>query len=196
MEKRFSIYVILGVLVWAILGTVVAGYYFLQYGTYRSEYDNLVSQIATYNNVVNDLVDQLSSYSNLVDQLGADIEDISTVLEGISLKVNILLSYGNGTKVWYNNTVLPLGSIAFTTIYSVADDINYTDYGGELGILVTSINGVTNNLTHGWFYWYWDSGNSEWALPNYSCAKHILHREDTIAFTYASYIEWPPPTPT
>jgi len=211
LEKSFFTYVILGVVVWAVLGTVVAGYYFVQYHTYQNEYNNLINQIAAYNSVVdnlasqftssyNDLADQLDAYNNLTnnlaDQLDAYIRDISTVLEGISLKANVLLSYGNETKVWHNNTVLPLGSTAFTAIYSIADNINYTDYGGELGILVTSINGVANNSTHGWFYWYWDSGSLEWILPNYSCAKHILHRGDTIAFTYASYMEWPPQPPT
>ena len=172
MEKGFLTYVTLGVLVWAVLGTVVAAYYFVQYNTYRSE------------------------YSDLISRLGTDVGDISTMLEGISFRANILVGYGNGTENWHNNTVLPLGSTAFTAIFSVVDSINYTDYGGELGVLVTSINGVANNSTHGWFYWYWDLGNTEWVLPNYSSAKQILHRGDTIAFTYANYMIWPPPTPT
>lgn len=172
MEKKPSIYIILGVLVWSILGTIVASYYFVQYEFYRGE------------------------YNNLVDQLNTNAGDISIILEGISLKADVLLNFGNGTKVWQNSTVLPLGSTAFTAIYYIADNMNYTDYGGELGILVTSINGVSSNSTHGWFYWYWDSESTEWMLPNHSCAKHILHRGDTVAFAYANYMKWPPPTPT
>jgi len=149
----------LGLLVWAISGTLVAGYYFTQYKIYQNEYETLASE-----------------------------------MESILL-VNVLVSYGNGTKIWYNKTALPLDSTAFKAILAVAD-VNYTDYGGELGILVTSINGLTNNSTHGWFYWYWDSGNSVWVLPEYSCAKYILHRDDVIAFTYESYSTWPPPQPT
>jgi len=160
LEKRLVTYVILGLLAWAILSTVVAGYYFLQYNIYQREYNNLANEF-----------------------------------NSISIKVNILLSYGNGTKNWFNNTVLPVGSTAFNATFSIAD-VEYEDYGGELGILVTSINGVDNNSTHGWFYWYWNSESSEWVLPNYSCAKHILHKGDIIAFAYASYIEWPPSPPT
>jgi len=111
------------------------------------------------------------------------------------LLVNILVSYGNGTKIWYNNTALPVGSTAFTAILAISN-VKYTDYGGELGILVTSINSVANNSTHGWLYWYWDAEKSEWTLPEYSCAKYILHRGDTIAFTYVNYLTWPPPSPT
>lgn len=151
---------ILGVLVWAILGTIAAGYYFVQYDSYRKE------------------------YSNLVDQLR------------ISLEVNILLNYGNGTKVWHNNTVLPLGSTSFTAIYHLADTINYTD-NEEFGILVTSINGVANNSTHGWLYWQWDPQDSMWMLPEYSSGKHILHNGEVIAFALVDYMEgWPPPPPT
>jgi len=171
----------LALLVWAISGTVVAGYYFTQYNTYQNEYENLANEFNT-------LSGALEGFSN-------NLGDISEVLESVSLKVNILLSYGNGTKIWYNNTALPLGSTAFTAILAVAD-IKYTDYGGELGILVTSINGLTNNSTHGWLYWRWDAEKSEWVLPEYSCAKYILHRGDIIAFTYVNYVTWPPPTPT
>jgi len=159
LEKRIFTYVALALLVWAISGTIVAGYYFTQYNTYQDEYENLASE-----------------------------------MESI-LFVNILVSYGNETKIWYNNTAFPLGSTAFKAILAIAD-ITYTDFGGELGILVTSINGLASNSTHGWLYWYWDSENSEWVLPEYSCAKYILHRGDTIAFTYESYMTWPPPTPT
>ena len=161
MEKRLFTYVILGTLVWAILGSVVATYYFVKYDTYQREYSNLAQQ-----------------------------------LDSISFKANILLCYGNGTKIWYNNTVLPLGSTAFNATYLIADEMSFIDYGGELGILVTSINRVASNSTHGWLYWHWDSGSSEWLLPDYSCAKYILHEGDTIAFTCSSYMTWPPPPPT
>ena len=181
MEKRTFTYVALALLVWAISGTVVAGYYFIQYNTYQNEYKSLANEFNTL--------------SGALDGFSSNLGDITEVLESISLKVNILLSYGNGTKIWRNNTALPLASTAFTAILAIAD-IKYTDYGGELGILVTSINGVANNSTHGWLYWRWDAEKSEWTLPEYSCAKYILHRGDTIAFTYLNYITWPPPSPT
>jgi len=181
LEKRTFTYVALALLVWAISGTVVAGYYFIQYNTYQNEYKSLANEFNTL--------------SGALDGFSSNLGDITEVLESISLKVNILLSYGNGTKIWRNNTALPLASTAFTAILAIAD-IKYTDYGGELGILVTSINGVANNSTHGWLYWRWDAEKSEWTLPEYSCAKYILHRGDTIAFTYVNYLTWPPPSPT
>jgi len=129
---------------------------------------------------------QYSIYQN-------EYRNLSKVMEFVSLRVNILVGYGNGTRVWHNDTALPIGSTAFTAILAVAD-ARYKDYGGDLGILVTSVDGVTGNSTNGWFYWYRDTEKSEWAFSEYSCTKYILHRGDTIAFTYQSYgLAWPPP---
>jgi hypothetical protein len=153
LEKRTFTYVALGLLVWAILGSVVAGYYFAQYNTYQNEYESLASE-----------------------------------MESI-LSVNILVSYGNGTTIWTNNTALPIDSTAFKAILAIAD-INYTEYEG-LGILVTSINGRASNSTHFWLYWVWDAENSEWIDPGVGASQYILHRGDTIAWTYKS--EYKPP---
>jgi len=203
LEKRTFTYVALGLLVWAISGTVVAGYYFAQYKTYQNEYENLASELNTLSGAVVDLSDTLSgtmenvseNFTGEFNTLSGSMKDLSEIMESISLKVNILLSYGNGTKTWHNNTALPLGSTAFTAILAVTD-IEYKDYGEDLGILVTSVNGRGNNSTHGWLYWYWDAQNAKWVLPEYAASKYILHRGDTIAFAYESYAMWPPPPPT
>lgn len=171
MEKRLFTYVTLALLVWGILGTATAGYYLTQYTTYQNEYKNLLGDL-------NVLVSAVGNFSDVMNTL--------------SLRVNILVSCGNGTRVWFNNTALPIGSTAFTAILAVSD-VRYNDYGGTMGILVTSINGVprTGDSTHGWFYWYEETENSTWVPPNYSCDKYILHRGDTIAFSYESYNPWP-----
>jgi hypothetical protein len=172
LERRAFTYIALAMLVWAISGTATAGYYFTQYNIYHNEYRNLANEF---------------------NALSGAMGNISGVMESISLRVNILVSYGNGTKAWHNNTALPVGSTAFTAILSVAN----TRYNQTGGILITSIDGLANNPpTHGWFYWYRDTEKSEWILPNYSCAEYILHRGDIIAFAYESYITWPPPFPT
>ncbi len=167
-------YIALAMLVWAISTTATTGYYFTQYSTYQNEYRNLAKEF---------------------NALSGAMGNLSEVMESVSLRVNVLASYGNGTKVWHNNTALPVGSTAFTAILAVADT-RYKDYGGDLGILVTSVDGLTSNSTNGWFYWYRDTEKLAWTLPEYSCAKYILHRNDIIAFTYESYMTWPLPLPT
>ena len=170
MEKRVFTYASLALLVWAICGTAIAGYYFTQYSTYRNEYNNLLSDLNT---------------------LSVAMGNVSDVMNSISLRVNILVSYGNGTRMWFNDTTLPVGTTALTALQLVTSNVNYTNYGGTLGILVTSINGLTNNSTDGWFYWFRPVDASTWTLPDYSCSQYILHKGDTIAFTYQSFSPWP-----
>ncbi len=134
-------------------------------------------------------------YFTRYDTYWKEYQNLAQEMESISLKTNILVSYGNATKTWYNRTALPLNSTAFSALLTVSE-VEYEDYGGELGILVVSVNGTANNSTHGWLYWYWNTEKSKWVLPEYSCDKHLLHRNDTIAWTYASFMEWPPPQPT
>jgi hypothetical protein len=160
----------LALLVWAICGTAIAGYYFTQYSTYRNEYHNLLGELTT---------------------LSVAMSNVSDVMNSISLRVNMLVSYGNGTNMWFNDTTLPVGTTAFTALQLMISNVNYTNYGGTLGILVTSISGLTNNSTNGWFYWVRPANVSTWTLPLYSCAQYILHKNDTIAFTYQSYNPWP-----
>lgn len=173
MERRVFTYVALAMLVWAILGTATAGYYFTQFTTYQNEYRNLVKELNT---------------------LSQAMGNLSDVMETVSLKANILVDYGNETKIWHNNTALPVGSTGFTAILAVGDT-RYVDYGGDMGILITSVDGLANNSTFGWFCWYRDSAESEWTFLEYSCVKYILHRGDIIAFTYQSYAIWPPTFP-
>lgn len=174
MEKRLYLYVALAMLIWAICGSALAGYYFTQYSIYRNEYTALVT-----------------GFNSLSQAMG----NLSNMMESLSLRVNLLINYGNGTLVWYNNTAMPVGSTAFTAIMAVAK-VEYRDYGQELGILVTSINGLASTFSQGWFYWYVNTSNSTWISPEYSCGKYILHRGDTIGFAYESFSVWPPPPPT
>lgn len=167
----------LALLVWAVCSTAIAGYYFTQYNTYQNEYHNALDNV----NVLS------SAIGNLTGTMG----NFSDVMTSLSLRANILVSYGNGTRTWFNNTALPLGTTAFTALRLVTSEVNYTDYGEPFGILVTSINGLATNSTLGWFFWCEPAETTTWTSPNYSCSQLILHRGDTIAFTYQSYNPWP-----
>ena len=157
MERRVFTYLALALLVWAVSSTAIAGYYFNQYSTYRTEYLDLTKE-----------------------------------MEFVSLRANVFVSYGNGTRVWHNDTALPINSTGLTAIQKVAEP-KIEDWG-ELGLLVTSIDGLSGNSTHGWFFWFRETGKVDWTFSEVSCAKHFLHRGDTIAFTYQSYgTAWPPP---
>jgi hypothetical protein len=190
VEKRLSTYLILALLVWAICSSAIAGYYFTRYTTYQSEYNNLLGDLNTVSGDIENVSEAMNSISLHLNTLSGNVGNVSEVITSISLRTNVLVSYGNGTRTWSNNTALPIGSTAFTAILAISD-VTYKDYGGTMGILVTSINGLANNSTNGWLYWGWDNQNSTWLSPNYSCSQYILHRGDTIAFSYENYNPWP-----
>ena len=160
-----------------------------------NEINNLSNAINSISTTFSETINSLSdNFSNDLNHVSGNVQDISKVLDSISLKVNILIHYESKTKTWLNETVIPMGSTAFDAILNTAD-VKYVDYGGELGLLVNSINGLESDSTHGWIYWYWDKDNSEWLLPEYSSTKYILHRDDNIAWTYSDYGTWPPNPP-
>jgi hypothetical protein len=170
----------LALLVWAVSMSTVAGYYYIQYKTYHNEYERLLRHT--------------QELTNAIEQQTADLTGLSKIIEAISLKVNILIKYGNGSMEWHNATHVPLGATAYTATLAIAE-VKSTPYEG-LGLLVDSINGVKNNATMAWFWWYWDTTTNEWKLGEYSCNNYILHRNDTIAWTYQTWETWPPQPPT
>ena len=170
----------LALLVWAVSMTFVTGYYYVQYTSYRNEYERLLQHT--------------EELTNAVEQQTENLNNLSSMLESISLKVNILVKYGNGAIEWHNETRVPLGATAYTATLAIAEVTSETYEG--LGILVKSINGVENNSTMAWFWWYWDTAASQWKLGEYSSTNYIMHRGDTIAWTYQNWETWPPPPPT
>ena len=76
------------------------------------------------------------------------------ITDYISADVNI--DYGNGTNVWYNDTLVLRNSSVFNLTTAIAD-VDYTFYAG-MGIFVNGINNVTNNQVnatsgYGWIYY-------------------------------------------
>lgn len=181
--------------VWSIVSTLASAYYYVQFETYSREYRLLASYINTLSENIGDLINVTRILVSSSKNVSEAVDSLSKILESISLKVNILIKYGPDNLVWYNGTAMPLGSTAFDTVFAVADDVTYKYYEG-MGMLVTSINGVANNETMGWFWWYWNPGGSEWVLPDFSSDRYILHRNDVIAWTYSDYTTWPPQPPT
>jgi hypothetical protein len=123
--------------------------------------------------------------------------NLSREYEAVTMRVDIYIHYGNGTKVWHNNTIVPLGATLLNATELVAD-VQYT-YWPEYGaVFIDSIDGVANNVTAGksWFWWYWDTTGSGWILGEVGANQHMLHRGDIVAWTYQSYETWPPQPPS
>lgn len=187
VEKRALVFVCIALFVWAALASGISGAYYIQYNVYQKEYQGLLSTV----NSISHMIEQLA---NISDSLGNSAEQVNEILESMSVKVDILVKNNETSLKWHNSTYLPLGSTAFTGLMAIAN-ITYESYG-EMGMLVTSIDGLRNTETTGWFWWRYNSTSSEWILPPYSADKDILHKGDVLAWTYQDYATWPPQPPS
>jgi len=116
--------------------------------------------------------------------------DILKDLEAVSIRVSVLIDYGNGTKEWHNDTRVPIGFSALNTTLAVAR-VSFTL--GEYGAFISSINNVETAGNMWWSFWCWNSTSLKWDFILLACDKYILHNEDIIAWYYTS--GWPPQPP-
>lgn len=110
-------------------------------------------------------------------------------LENVSMHVSVLINYGNGTKEWYNNTLVPIGFSVLNTTLIVAK-VNYTIYP-TMGAFVTAINDVAATGAMWWSLWHWNSTSSQWMFSWETSDQLILHNEDIIAW-YCTSEGFPP----
>ncbi len=138
-------------LVWAIVASSLAAYYYMQYKAYES------------------------------------------LVAGKVKVVNIGINFGNGTVVWYNNTVVPVSATAFDALRAVAD-VNYTVSPG-FGVFITCIDGVCGNSSCGWVYFVVKDGKPE--LPSIAADKYVVPDGATVYFKYYNWVKegWPPKYP-
>ena len=98
--------------------------------------------------------------------------------------VDVMVDYGNETRVWYNNTVVPIGATLLTATTVVAK-INYTL--GQWGAFVTHINDVGGDMGTYWIYNIWNSTSTSWEYGLDACDAHILQDGETFGWTYQKF---------
>jgi len=111
-------------------------------------------------------------------------------------RVDILLDYGNNTRVWYENVVLPGFPSVLKATKAVAS-VEYTMWGADA--FVDAINDVWNDYVswvYFWIWWYWNSTAERWEMGAVACNKHMLADGDIIAWYYEDCTTWPLPLPT
>lgn len=114
------------------------------------------------------------------------LKGIKDRLRNVSIKVDLCINYGNGTREWHNSTLLPAGASLFNATTKVAK-VEYR-VNPEMGIFVTSINNVENSDKENlyWLWFYWNSTAMKWSLGSVSCDSWILHDGDTAMWNYTS----------
>jgi len=98
--------------------------------------------------------------------------------------VNMLIDYGNGTRLWYNNTRIPVGATLFNATKMIAE-IEYEKY--EWGIFITAINTVRGDQSHFWLWHIWDSAKKQWEPGPVGADAFILRDGDTVSWAYSTW---------
>lgn len=97
--------------------------------------------------------------------------------------VTICIDYKewNGTVVWYNNTIVPLGCNLLQATKTIAV-VNYTYWPAYQACFVDAINGVWN---HDAYFWMWYRCNDEKQMWEYGpCGA------DTYTLTKSEIVMW------
>ncbi|MDD2807922.1 MAG: DUF4430 domain-containing protein [Patescibacteria group bacterium] len=75
------------------------------------------------------------------------------------LTVSLMLDFGNGTIKSFTDVVLPQDATVFDMLKKVTAENNlnlqYKDYGGDLGVLVQSIGDQAGDVKTNTFWEYW-----------------------------------------
>lgn len=109
-------------------------------------------------------------YSDLVTRLGR-----ATVL------INLGVDYGNGTRVWFNETK---GLTLYDAMLEAGWRVEGTSYGA-MGMYVKAINGLEESAND-WKYWgWWSWTDFGWAHGGSACDKYVVSPGETILWYYS-----------
>ncbi|HXW36467.1 MAG TPA: hypothetical protein VEJ36_00990 [Nitrososphaerales archaeon] len=196
--------------------SILAGFYYIKAGEEETDSSDYASELSTalasntvaagglaaslsqenstlvlLGETVSGLNTSSSAYKNASAQLPVLWKDyLSLAKEEKSVvetySVRMLLVYGNGTKAWYNDTVVQPGwNLYVSTLVLLGGRVNSTWYPAYSEHYVTGLNGVQGNSTASWFLWQFSTG--AWQLAE-SGADGIQAVNGTVyAWTLCGY---------
>ncbi len=125
---------------------------FASYNNLTLQFKQLVNQ---YNSLVAGFRQTVQAYQSsnnvtVVEQYPDLLRPLPTSLLGVS----IFIDYGNGTRHWYNNTLIQAGwNLYIVTVVLANGSVDATWYPQYGEHLISGISGVKNVDTRSWFLW-------------------------------------------
>ena len=119
---------------------------------------------------------EYSKYQQLYEDTLGELKQFKT-----HMLASILIDYGNGTKEWHNDTVVPLEATLFNLTTEVAN-VNYTVY--PFGVFVTAINDEGGDPGYFWLWYKWNSTSAQWDTYMVGADAFILHHGDVVSWVY------------
>jgi hypothetical protein len=112
------------------------------------------------------------------------IDSLNSLITETTYKFNLAINYGNGTTVWHNGTVIPIG---FTLLNATQEVATVQFDSSDFGIFITGINGV-NQDTASSKYWVYDAlVNGTWEPVWVSAAVYQVQHNDTLMWSLKSF---------
>jgi hypothetical protein len=137
---------------------------------------------------------QVGAYYYLERSINGTISSSSVVCNYLTsgptgasmIAANVLISYGNGTIQWYNETAIPSSWNAYAlTMYLAKCNVQAKFYGSPLNEhFVTAINGVGNQGSQSWSIWVFCQRANAWAYSQVGIDMIPLSNGQTLAWSY------------
>jgi hypothetical protein len=121
--------------------------------------------------------------------LRSENERLTDMLKENTVEVNMLVNFGNGTRRWYNGTVLPSGASVYNATARVfGSDMNatFTPYG----VMVTDIGGIGPSEEHPnsyWIWFRWDPASGTWTMGDTAADQHRLLPGEPVAWALLDF---------
>lgn len=108
-------------------------------------------------------------------------------LGSVSETVNVGVDFGNGTRFWYNDTYVPVGSSVFNATYvSTGGRVTSQVYsfGNVSELFVTGILGLSGSSSSYWLWYYFDNSTHQWAEAAVGADSFLAVQGGTYLWNY------------
>lgn len=120
--------------------------------------------------------------TSLLESLEASLES----LEASTVKVNVIIDYGNNTVQEFRDIILDVkGATALNALMAVAK-VEYTVY--PFGVFVDSINGVENSMElNCWWLYSVEKPDGEVISPEVGADQYKISNGDVVVWRYTKF---------
>lgn len=155
-------------------------------------WNSYIASIKIYDDVQNNLSQLVSNFKTqeaLFNQRSNQSLSI-VALESIATKTSLftadfLFDFGNGTRVWFNDTAIQPGWNAYVaSLVLTKGNMNATYYPSFEEHYVYGIQGTFNTQTNYWFLWTF--ANSSWTNSNTGADFTPVYNGSIIAWSYCA----------
>ena len=146
--------------------------------------------IKTYENVqsnLSQLVSNFKAQEALFDQRTnqslSSVALTSNATKPSLFTADFLFDFGNGTKIWYNNTSIQPGwNLYIASLVLTRGNMNATYYPSYGEHYVFGIDGTLSTQTNYWFIWTF--GNSTWTVDNTGADLVPVYNDSVMAWSF------------